>query len=127
MTEKPIALIIEDDPNQAEIFTTALQHANYETKTLSDGQAALDWLAHSEPFLVLLDLNLPKVTGDKILNYIRTEKRLTQVKVILATANDLLANSLRDQSDLVLLKPISFGQLKQFAERLHPENTIQKD
>lgn len=127
MTEKPIALIIEDDPNQAEIFTTALQHANYETKTIFDGQAALDWLAHSDPFLVILDLNLPNVTGDKILTYIRTEKRLTQINVILATANDLLANSLRDQSDLVLLKPISFGQLKLFAERLHPGNTIQNE
>lgn len=120
MTQKPIALIVEDDPNQADIFTTALQHANYETKTISDGQAVLDWLAASVPYLVILDLNLPQVTGDKILDYIREDERLVEIRVILATANDRMADPLRDKSDLVLLKPISFSQLKILAERLHP-------
>jgi len=120
MTTNPIALIVEDDPNQADIFTIALEHANYETVTLTDGQAALDWLSTSVPHIVILDLNLPNVKGDKILSYIRQDERLTTAKVILATANDQLADSIHNESDLVLLKPISFGQLKLFAERFHP-------
>ncbi len=120
MIQKPIALIVEDDPSQADIFTTALQHTDYEVETITDGQAALDWLAESTPYLVILDLNLPHINGGKILEYIRADERLAEIKVILATANDRLADSLREKSDLVLLKPISFSQLKQFAKRLHP-------
>jgi CheY-like chemotaxis protein len=120
MTTKPIALIIEDDPGQADIFTTALQHADYETVTVHDGQAALDYLEAHEPNLVIIDLNLPNVTGDKILAYIRSEVRLFDTHAILATANDRQAEMLRNDSDLVLLKPISYTQLKQLAERFHP-------
>jgi CheY-like chemotaxis protein len=123
MIEKPLALIVEDDPNQADIFTTALQHANYETVAINDGQRALDWLASSVPHIVILDLNLPQVKGDKILAAIRAEERLAQIKVILATANPRQAELLREESDLVLIKPINFAQLKLLAERLHPSNT----
>lgn len=120
MREKPLALIVEDDPNQADIFTTALQHADYETTTIRDGQEALDWLASAKPHIVILDLNLPQITGDKILSYIRNDERLAQIRVILATANPRQAETLRDQSDLVLIKPINFAQLQSLAERLHP-------
>jgi CheY-like chemotaxis protein len=123
MTEKPIALIVEDDPNQADIFTTALQQADYETKTISDGQEALNWLATETPHIVILDLNLPEVTGDKILAHIRSDERLTNIRVVLATANPRQAEELRDQSDLVLIKPINFAQLKLLAERLHPSHS----
>ena len=120
MNQKPIALIVEDDPSQAEIFTTALQHANYETTTITDVQASLDWLATTAPHIVILDLNLPQVNGDEILNFIRTEEHLANVKVILATANPRQAEELRDQSDLVLIKPINFSQLQLLSERLYP-------
>ncbi len=43
--------------------------------------------------------------------------RLAEVYVILATADAQVAEELRSQADLVLLKPISFFQLNQLAER----------
>jgi CheY-like chemotaxis protein len=122
MSEKPIALIVEDDPNQADIFTTALQHADYDTVTINNGQDALDWLASTAPQIVILDLNLPEVTGDKILAFIRLDENLRNVNVILATANPRQAEMLREQSDLVLIKPINFAQLKSLAKRLHPSS-----
>jgi DNA-binding response OmpR family regulator len=118
MIEKPIALIVEDDPNQADIFTTALQHVDFETVTIHDGQQALDWLASSIPHLVILDLNLPQVTGDKILAFIRQDERLTGARVIIATANPRMADPLQDESDIMLVKPISFTQLRDLAERI---------
>lgn len=125
MTENPLALIIEDDPEQIEIFSQALHLANFEVVTCSDGKEALDQLNQTIPFLVVLDLNLPHVTGDKILSQIRNDQRLAKIRVILATANPRHAEELRDQSDLVLIKPISFNQLKLLAERLHPSRSIQ--
>jgi CheY-like chemotaxis protein len=125
MTENPLALIIEDDPEQIEIFSQALLLANYEVEFCADGKDALDHLNQTFPFLVVLDLNLPHVTGDKILTQIRNDPRLVKTRVILATANPRQAEELRDQSDLVLIKPISFTQLKSLAERLHPSRSIQ--
>jgi len=118
MIKKFIALIVEDDPNQADIFTTALQHVDFETTTVHDGQKALEWLGSSIPHIVILDLNLPQVTGEEILTYIRQDERLKEARVIIATANPRMADPLQDESDIMLVKPISFTQLRDLAERI---------
>jgi CheY-like chemotaxis protein len=120
MTELPLALIIEDNPAQSEIFTKAVQMAGFEVEAILDGQVALERLAVTIPQIVVLDLHLPHVSGDKILAQIQRDKRLSKTRIILATADPRMADPLREYSDLVLIKPVSFGQLKSLAERLHP-------
>lgn len=120
---KPLALIIEDDRKQATIFNQALRMADFETEIIQDGQAALERLAAIVPALVVLDLHLPYVSGDDILRQIRADERLAETRVILATADPLMAESLEQESDLVLLKPISFGQLRDMATRLRHYDT----
>lgn len=115
------ALIIEDDTSLAEIFSTVTQQAQYDTEVFHNGQAALNRLREVSPDLVLLDLNLPLVSGKDILHFIRTETHLANTKVILTTANTLSAEALREDSDLVLLKPISPAQLMGMVTRLHPD------
>ncbi len=121
MSSRPLALIVEDDPHQTEIFSLALQQAGYEISACADGQQALDQMAETPPYLVVLDLHLPDITGDKILQHMRASESLTNAKVILATANPRMAEPLREISELVLIKPVSFSQLKQLAMRLHPD------
>ena len=120
---KPLALIIEDDKNLADIFALSLQTADFETEIVEDGEAALTRLSEVVPAVVVLDLNLPHVSGDKILRQIRSDARLAKTRVMLATANAPLADTLRQESDLVLLKPISPGQLRDLAARLRPPDT----
>ena len=120
MTDQPFALIVEDDPQQSEIFSYAIRQAGYEVETCADGQKALNLLASMVPCLVILDLNLPNVGGDKILAYIRSDERFSATRVILATANPHRADSLYDDSDLTLIKPISFEQLRDLAIRIKP-------
>lgn len=118
----PLALIIEDDKRQATIFGLALRN-DYEVEVIEDGGTALNRLAELSPTLVVLDLHLPGISGEQIFQYIRTQEHLAQTKVILATADAVLAESLSDQTDLVLLKPISVSQLRQLARRLRPRST----
>ena len=120
--EKPLALIIEDDRQQATIFDQALQMADYETEIIRDGKAALERLPATVPALVVLDLHLPYVSGDDILRRIRADERLAKTKVILATADPLMAEPLQEESNLALLKPISFSQLRDLATRLRPRD-----
>jgi DNA-binding response OmpR family regulator len=112
------ALIIEDDLKQAEIFTQALALSGFESKTVPDGAIAALTLASTAPDLVLLDLHLPNLKGDKLLEQIRDLEHLKGTRVILVTADPHFADALREASDLVLIKPISFHQLSELAVRL---------
>ena len=113
-----IALIIEDDPDLVHIFARALELSGYHTETISDGQEAIDRLAKVVPDIVVLDLHLPEVSGSEILCAIRADGRFHNTRVILATADYRTAEDLRHQADLVLLKPISFKQLRDLSARL---------
>ncbi|MEM7029705.1 MAG: response regulator [Chloroflexota bacterium] len=122
---KPQILIIEDDAHQLNIFELTLRSGGFETDTATDGDMARQRLLETTPDLVVLDLHLPKVAGTDLLAQIRTDARLKHTRVILATASALLAENLRAQADIVLLKPISPTQLKSLALRLCPlEDTI---
>ena len=114
------ALVIEDDPDQALIFSEALRAAGFEPEIVRDGRAALVRLEATAPSLVVLDLHMPHVVGKDLLYYIRTDERLADTRVILASGDYQLSQSLRDQADVVLLKPIGFDQLRDIASRMRP-------
>jgi DNA-binding response OmpR family regulator len=115
---KMLGLIIEDDEDLSVIFSEALQAAGFETEIIKRGDTALERLAATTPDVVVLDLQLPKITGMDVLHQIRADERLKKTRVIIATAHPHMAESLRDEADLVLLKPISFSQLRDLASIL---------
>ncbi len=121
-TPKPLALVVEDDPVQAEIFIQAIAQAGYEVTHIDTGDAAITYLNEHRPLLVLLDLHLPEVAGTEILQHIRQQPHLAQTRVMLATADPRMAEPVRADSDLVLIKPISFSQLRSLAQRLLPSS-----
>ena len=114
---KPLVLVIEDDPQLSQIFTFTLSES-FETEAITDGTQALTRLSEVVPRLIVLDINLPGVSGAQILHSIRADPRFDSTRVILATANPRQADELRDKADIVLLKPVSILQLRDFAERL---------
>ena len=115
---KPLALIIEDNPDQNYVFTTALNQAGFETESILEGSAAEARMKEIVPDVIVLDLHIPGVHGEILLRQIRGDQRLVNVRVMLATADAALAESLQSQADFVLLKPISFSQLSMLATRL---------
>ena len=118
---KRSAMIIEDNEDLAIIFAEALQAAGFDTGIIQDGSTALTRLESCTPNIIILDLHLPHVSGEDILKQIRGDERLVETRVIIATADPRMADMLKDQADLVLLKPISFGQLRDLAGRLSPQ------
>ncbi|MBK8434289.1 MAG: response regulator [Chloroflexi bacterium] len=114
----PFILIVEDDTHLAHIFTLTLRSIGLETKNITDGRLALEYLADHTPDLVLLDLNLPNASGLDILHYIRHIRQLDGLPVILATADDRMGETLRPEVDLLLLKPVSPEQLRLLVGRL---------
>jgi len=120
MDQKPIALIIEDNEDLNAIFSSALDRAGYDVKSVFNGHAGNQFLDETIPAIVVLDLHMPGISGDVVLKHIRTTERLKNIRVIVATADAAFADALHYKPDLVLLKPISFSQLSQLASRLAP-------
>lgn len=119
-TSNPLAIIIEDEEQLALIYSKALEMAGYETLALYDGQEAMDYLARAEKAaaMITLDLHLPGLSGEEILRFIRSDPRYNQTRVILATSDSAsVVGEIEKKSDIVLLKPISFTQLRELASR----------
>ena len=114
---KPFVLIVEDDPKLNEIITITLQN-DFELEACLDGDMALDRLQSIVPQIVVLDLNLPGTSGADILAHIRADERFVKTRIILATADERQAETLTDDADIVLLKPVSPAQLRELALRI---------
>ncbi|MGB7874272.1 MAG: response regulator [Anaerolineales bacterium] len=122
MGKKPLAYLVEDNKDTVTIFRGALELADYEVEVAYDGAVAQKRLTEIVPDLIILDLHIPNVSGDKVLLQIRSDERLKETRVFLATADANMAAQLRDQAELVLLKPIGFMQLRDLAERFRPKH-----
>lgn len=115
-------LLVEDNPDDVELTIRAFEDVDLTNKivTVRDGAEALEYLLGTEddpdsredlPALVLLDLNLPRVSGLEVLKRIRADDRTKHVPVVILTTSD-------DESDIVngyefgtnsyVRKPINF-------------------
>lgn len=118
-----LALIIEDDEDLANIFSEALRGGGFEVEHISDGRLAQERLKNgSAPFIVLLDMHLPHVSGADLLTIIKENEKFSKTMTLITTADALMGNLYRDQVDFVLVKPISFVQLRDLTRRLKPKS-----
>lgn len=123
MTER-FALIIEDQEEIADIYSNALSLADFETQIIYDGKEALEQLEHLSPQLVILDMNLPRVSGHYLFKQMRTMRHLVNVPVIICTANTVMANAMKaeiNETDFILVKPVSIHQLRGLVDRIFGE------
>jgi len=116
--DKPVALIVEDDRDIVALFRHVLDVAGYHTEIVLDGKDAMDRLATLTPNIVLLDLQLPRMSGIEILKNMRDDERLKRVPVVVITAYAPYADSLPVEPDLLLLKPVDINQLSNLVQRL---------
>ena len=92
-------LLVEDNPNDAELTLRALGKLNLGGKVLlvKDGVEALDYLfatgPHSQrnlsdmPKVILLDLKLPKINGFEVLQAVKSEERTKLIPVVMLTSS----------------------------------------
>jgi CheY-like chemotaxis protein len=117
------ALIIEDDEDLASIFAEALRGVGFEVELVADGHVARERLKTSAPpFLILLDMHLPHISGaDLLTNFIKKDPRFAKTIVIITTADARMGEAYTEQVDFVMIKPISFVQLRDLTSRLKPK------
>jgi two-component system cell cycle response regulator DivK len=116
-----VALIIEDDEDLANIFAEALRGVGFEVELVADGKLAKERLKNGQaPFIILLDMHLPHVSGADLLTAIKGDERFARTMIIITTADARMGDMYSDKVDFVLIKPISFVQLRDLTARLKP-------
>jgi DNA-binding response OmpR family regulator len=118
LNHNSLAWVIEDDEAHAKLFSEALLQAGYQVEVIRDGKTALARFGQVIPTVVVLDINLPYIAGTDILRHIRGDRRLAKIRVIIASADERIAATLHNEADLVLIKPISYPQLRDLSQRL---------
>jgi two-component system response regulator VicR len=118
-----LALIIEDDEDLGDIFAEALRGVGFEVEHIEDGEVAQERLKSGEvPYLILLDMHVPHISGaDLLTNIIKKDERFAKTIVILTTADARMGEAYTEQADFVMIKPISFVQLRDLSNRLKPQ------
>jgi CheY-like chemotaxis protein len=92
MAEKPLLLIVEDDPGTASLLETYFQSQNYRTACVRHGEEAEPLALNTPPDLVLLDIRLPGIDGFEVARRLRANRRTASVPILMLT-------DLRDRSD----------------------------
>ncbi|HCB00778.1 MAG TPA: hypothetical protein DEP19_00200 [Anaerolineae bacterium] len=112
-----LALLIEDDEDLSDIFSNALQAAGYHVEAILDGKVAQERLTQVVPKIILLDMHLPHVNGADLLKQIHANDKLKNSRIIITTADNVQAEFYRNMATIVLVKPISFAQLRDLTAR----------
>lgn len=107
-----VILLIEDEKKQSEFIQRALEQDYYKVDPVYDGKEAIDRIEVRDYDLIIVDLNLPQVSGEEIVKKIRELKLKTPVLVL--TANDdtnMKVANLDNGADDYLTKPFALDEL----------------
>lgn len=111
--EEETVLIVEDDPMICRLIEIYLQKSGYEVITAQDGVEAQKQFIRHAPCLVILDLMLPKMSGEDFCRWVRQEQR-SEAAIIMLTAKisgqDRIAG-LKMGADDYVTKPFSPEEL----------------
>ena len=105
MTQSTI-LIVEDDMDLREALGDTLRMAGYNVELVQDGRLALAALEHSEPAMVITDIQMPRMDGHELLKHIK--QRWPEMPVMLMTAYGSIqkaVEAMRDGAVDYLAKP----------------------
>jgi CheY-like chemotaxis protein len=90
-----VVLVVEDDDGCRDEVCGALQNAGYAVLEAADGEQALKVLLSDqmpEPAVIVLDMWLPRMTGQDLLRVIRNYHRLARIPLVLTSASEMFAD-----------------------------------
>lgn len=112
-------LLVEDNPGDARLIEEGLRDSRFSNTLhhVTDGAEALDFLyqraGHENdprPDLVLLDWNLPRTSGEEVLEEVKTDPSLANVPIIVLTSSDAeedIIKSYENRANAYITKPVN--------------------
>ena len=122
-------LVVDDDPAILIILRDRLRSYGYTVTTAYDGRAALESIKKEEPDCVLLDLEMPEMSGFEVLEVLgRTHSHLPVLVVTASASKPSAKKALEAGATGYILKPFDPGTLKtEVARILNPDNDRDND
>lgn len=130
-TETGHVLLIEDNQDDIDLTLRALRlnDVDNEVVVVRDGAAAVEYLLHSDsadsagslPRLVLLDINLPKLSGLDVLRRLRENERTRVLPVVMLSTSSHdrdVRESYASGANSFIVKPVSFGEFTETVRQL---------
>ena len=97
----PFIVLIDDDEDDLDMLSSALQIHGFRVKTFDAGDQAIETLktmatTHDLPELIILDYNMPRLNGEQVLNLLKSEDQIKSVPVIIYSTclSDVCQNAL---------------------------------
>jgi CheY-like chemotaxis protein len=121
MTDGQHILIVDDYPDALDIWTIYLQSMGYRVSTASDGAEAIAQAERLRPDLIVLDLELPRVSGYEAAAQLRLNPDTRNIPLIAATgfSHERQLDRARDAGfDEIVIKPFDPDALVAAIERL---------
>jgi CheY-like chemotaxis protein len=108
--------LVDDDEAIGDALRSMLRLLNYDLRFFTDARScARALITDPTPDLILIDLNMPEVSGIELLDYIRSKLRWNNLPVVIISAETAPAavESAREHgADGYLFKPISVGEMQ---------------
>jgi two-component system phosphate regulon response regulator PhoB len=107
-------LLADDDPALRRLIGTTLGNKDFDVLHAADGEEALRMAQQQHPELVLLDVNMPKLDGFAVCQYLKSDPETAGIKVVMITARATDTDRARGRAvgaDDYFIKPFSPIQL----------------
>ncbi|MBD2525163.1 response regulator [Nostoc sp. FACHB-133] len=118
LAENAQVLIIEDSVVAADQITRYFSEMGMETITYSKGEGAVEEVLRVQPGLIILDLQLPNLSGWEVLNQLKTNPKTKNIPAIIISVVDERSKGLAQGAFEYLVKPITRAQLQVTIEKL---------
>jgi two-component system, cell cycle response regulator DivK len=106
-------LIVEDNELNMKLFNDLLQAHGYNTLQVKDGRAVVETTRRMRPDLILMDIQLPEVSGLEVTQWLKDDESLRSIPVIAVTAFAMKGDEekiLQGGCEAYLSKPISVAK-----------------
>jgi DNA-binding response OmpR family regulator len=108
MRRRPLLLVVEDDRVLRDLYRVALSLSSFSVHACEDGLDALHYLDQSRPDVIVLDLDLPRISGTVLYDEIRARRRADRVPIIVVTGMQHVPDL---PGAVVMRKPVTPDQL----------------
>jgi two-component system, cell cycle response regulator DivK len=107
-------LVVDDEPDNREVYAQYLTHAGCRVETAADGEEALARAATLQPRVIIMDMALPRLDGWEATRRLKADPATRHIPVLALSAHvlpELKRKALDAGVDAYLVKPLAPGDL----------------